>query len=234
MRPRDEARTRHRSRHLRGLSRLRDRVQGVERLVEGERRAFGLSAVRRRAVRRVVQPRAPLRGRRLSGEQDDQLSRCRACTAPTPTASPCVRPARRTSAPTASCSSIRTSAWAATCAPGRARTARASWTRSPGTMKKCTLCVDRIYDELLAAGGSAAGLRARLPDARAACSAISTTRIPAVSRVTAERGGFGLMPELGYAPVNRYLPPRAAAAGARARRDPRRCSSAAWRASRAR
>src|SRR6478672_1753777 len=29
-----------------------------------------------------------------------------------------------------------------------------------------------------------------------------------VSRVTAERGGFGLLPELGYAPVNRYLPPR--------------------------
>jgi hypothetical protein len=26
--------------------------------------------------------------------------------------------------------------------------------------------------------------------------------------VTAERGGFGLLPELGYAPVNRYLPPR--------------------------
>jgi Fe-S-cluster-containing dehydrogenase component len=29
-----------------------------------------------------------------------------------------------------------------------------------------------------------------------------------VSRLSAERGGFGLMPELGYAPVNRYLPPR--------------------------
>jgi len=26
--------------------------------------------------------------------------------------------------------------------------------------------------------------------------------------VTAERGGFGLLPELGYAPVSRYLPPR--------------------------
>ena len=29
-----------------------------------------------------------------------------------------------------------------------------------------------------------------------------------VSRVSAERGGFGLLSELGYAPVNRYLPPR--------------------------
>jgi Fe-S-cluster-containing dehydrogenase component len=29
-----------------------------------------------------------------------------------------------------------------------------------------------------------------------------------VSRLAAARGGFGLLPELGYAPVNRYLPPR--------------------------
>lgn len=29
-----------------------------------------------------------------------------------------------------------------------------------------------------------------------------------VSTLTAERGGFGLLPELGYKPVNRYLPPR--------------------------
>ena len=29
-----------------------------------------------------------------------------------------------------------------------------------------------------------------------------------MSKLTAERGGFGLLEELGYAPVNRYLPPR--------------------------
>ena len=29
-----------------------------------------------------------------------------------------------------------------------------------------------------------------------------------VSKLTAERGGFGLLEELGYKPVNRYLPPR--------------------------
>jgi hypothetical protein len=29
-----------------------------------------------------------------------------------------------------------------------------------------------------------------------------------VSKLVAERGGVGLMPELGYKPVNRYLPPR--------------------------
>jgi hypothetical protein len=31
-----------------------------------------------------------------------------------------------------------------------------------------------------------------------------------VSQLVAERGGFELMPELGYKPVNRYLPPRRA------------------------
>src|ERR671915_492415 len=30
-----------------------------------------------------------------------------------------------------------------------------------------------------------------------------------VSRLVAERGGYDLMPEMGYAPTNKYLPPRA-------------------------
>jgi hypothetical protein len=30
----------------------------------------------------------------------------------------------------------------------------------------------------------------------------------AVSRLVAERDGYALMPEFGYKPVNRYLPPR--------------------------
>jgi Fe-S-cluster-containing dehydrogenase component len=30
-----------------------------------------------------------------------------------------------------------------------------------------------------------------------------------VSRLVAERGGFDLLPEMGYKPVNKYLPPRA-------------------------
>ena len=34
-----------------------------------------------------------------------------------------------------------------------------------------------------------------------------------VSRLVAERGGVALMPELGYQPVNRYLPPRPRRAG---------------------
>jgi Fe-S-cluster-containing dehydrogenase component len=35
----------------------------------------------------------------------------------------------------------------------------------------------------------------------------------AVSKLVAERGGVALMPELGYQPVNRYLPPRPRRAG---------------------
>jgi sulfite dehydrogenase (quinone) subunit SoeB len=75
------------------------------------------------------------------------------------------------------------------------------------TMKKCTLCVDRIYDELLPP-----------EDRQPACVLACPTHARMfgdfddptsdVSQATAERGGFGLMPDLGYDPVNRYLPPR--------------------------
>lgn len=76
-----------------------------------------------------------------------------------------------------------------------------------GVMKKCTLCVDRIYNE-------------NLPEAERepACVQVCPTRArhfgdlgdpeSDVSKLVAERGGVALMPELGYAPVNRYLPPR--------------------------
>ena len=76
-----------------------------------------------------------------------------------------------------------------------------------GVMKKCTLCVDRIYNE-------------NLPEAERepACVQVCPTRArhfgdlgdpeSKVSKLVAERGGAALMPDLGYAPVNRYLPPR--------------------------
>ena len=78
-----------------------------------------------------------------------------------------------------------------------------------GTVKKCTLCVDRVHDE-------------RLPDheRQPACVLACPTHArhygdfddpdSKVSQLTRERGGFGLLEELGYKPVNRYLPPRAA------------------------
>ena len=74
-------------------------------------------------------------------------------------------------------------------------------------MKKCTLCVDRIYN-------------ANLPpeDREPAC--VRTCPAGArhfgdlgdpdsdVSQLVAARGGYDLMPDLGTKPVNKYLPPR--------------------------
>ena len=74
-------------------------------------------------------------------------------------------------------------------------------------MKKCTLCVDRIYDETLA-------IEDRQPSCVLTCPAHARwfgdfdDPDSQVSRITRERGGFGLMPELGYNPTNQYLPPR--------------------------
>jgi sulfite dehydrogenase (quinone) subunit SoeB len=89
-----------------------------------------------------------------------------------------------------------------------------------GVMKKCTLCIDRIYNQHLEA-----------EDRQPACVRACPTgarhfgdlgdRDSAVSRLVGERGGYDLLPELGYRPVNKYLPlrqrdgalPTAAAAG---------------------
>ena len=81
-----------------------------------------------------------------------------------------------------------------------------------GVMKKCTLCIDRIYNENLEEVD-------RVP----AC--VSTCPVNArhfgdlgdpnsdVSRMVEDRGGYDLMPELQYAPVNKYLPPRPKSTG---------------------
>jgi sulfite dehydrogenase (quinone) subunit SoeB len=77
-----------------------------------------------------------------------------------------------------------------------------------GTMKKCTLCVDRIYDTTLPE-------EEREPACVLACPTHARhfgdfgDPDSKVSQMTRERGGFGLLSELGYAPVNQYLPPRA-------------------------
>jgi len=77
-----------------------------------------------------------------------------------------------------------------------------------GVMKKCTLCIDRIYNEHLAAED-------RIPACVRACPTgarhFGDLGDPNsdVSRLVAERGGFDLLPEFGYRPVNKYLPPRA-------------------------
>lgn len=76
-----------------------------------------------------------------------------------------------------------------------------------GVMKKCTLCVDRIYNE-------------NLPEEDRQPACVRTCPAGArhfgdlgdpdsdVSRLVAERGGMDLMPEQDTKPVNKYLPPR--------------------------
>lgn len=74
-------------------------------------------------------------------------------------------------------------------------------------MKKCTLCVDRIYNEHLPEED-------RVPACVRSCPANArhfgdfADPQSDVSRMTAERGGFDLMPEMATKPVNKYLPPR--------------------------
>lgn len=88
-----------------------------------------------------------------------------------------------------------------------------------GVMKKCTLCVDRLYNENLVEA-----------EREPACVQACPTRArhfgdlgdagSAVSKLVAERGGVDLMPELGYRPTNKYLPPRPRRAGPPAVAEP--------------
>ncbi|MBT4890402.1 MAG: 4Fe-4S dicluster domain-containing protein [Rhodospirillales bacterium] len=76
-----------------------------------------------------------------------------------------------------------------------------------GVMKKCTLCIDRIYNT-------------NLPESERVPACVSTCPTGArhfgdlgdpnsdVSKLVAERGELNLMGDLGYKPTNKYLPPR--------------------------
>ncbi|MEN0088745.1 MAG: 4Fe-4S dicluster domain-containing protein [Pseudomonadota bacterium] len=74
-------------------------------------------------------------------------------------------------------------------------------------MKKCTLCVDRIYNDNIPEED-------RVPACVKTCPAearhFGDLADPSsdVSILVAERGGVDLMPEQGTKPVNKYLPPR--------------------------
>ena len=76
-----------------------------------------------------------------------------------------------------------------------------------GVMKKCTLCVDRIYNENIPA-------EERKPACVNACPAgarhFGDLADPdsSVSKLVEERGAQDPLAELGYHPVNKYLPPR--------------------------
>ncbi len=76
-----------------------------------------------------------------------------------------------------------------------------------GVMRKCTLCIDRIYNENLEA-----------EDRKPACVRACPTGArhfgdlgdpeSAVSQLVKDRQGYDLFPEMGYKPMNKYLPPR--------------------------
>lgn len=74
-------------------------------------------------------------------------------------------------------------------------------------MKKCTLCVDRIYNDNIPEED-------RVPACVKTCPAHArhfgdlADPDSEVSQLVAERGGMDLMPELSYRPTNKYLPPR--------------------------
>ena len=76
-----------------------------------------------------------------------------------------------------------------------------------GVMKKCTLCVDKIYNENLEEVD-------RVPACVSTCPANARhfgdlgDPTSEVSRMVEARGGYDLMPEMGYKPTNKYLPPR--------------------------
>ncbi len=76
-----------------------------------------------------------------------------------------------------------------------------------GVMKKCTLCIDRIYNEELQEID-------RQPACVRTCPAGArhfgdfADPDSSVSVLVRERGGYDLMPEQGNKPVNKYLPPR--------------------------
>ncbi|MEM7070371.1 MAG: 4Fe-4S dicluster domain-containing protein [Pseudomonadota bacterium] len=77
-----------------------------------------------------------------------------------------------------------------------------------GVMKKCTLCVDRLYNENI-------DEQERKPACVLACPTGARhfgdfgDEKSEISTLSKDRGGFGLLEEFGYKPVNQYLPPRA-------------------------
>ena len=79
---------------------------------------------------------------------------------------------------------------------------------SSGTMKKCTLCVDRIYDQQLAPEDRQPACVLACPTHARVFGDLDDPESEAAQLVR-EREGFQMLPELGYQPVNRYLPPRA-------------------------
>lgn len=76
-----------------------------------------------------------------------------------------------------------------------------------GVMKKCTLCVDRIYSEDLPEEDRIPACVRTCPSSARHFGDLADPESE-VSLLVAARGGYDLMPEQGTRPVNKYLPPR--------------------------
>ena len=76
-----------------------------------------------------------------------------------------------------------------------------------GIMKKCTLCVDRIYNENLPEEDQIPACVRTCPAGARHFGDLGDPESE-VSKLVQEREGFDLMPELATKPVNKYLPPR--------------------------
>ena len=76
-----------------------------------------------------------------------------------------------------------------------------------GVMQKCTLCVDRIYNETLPEADREPACVRTCPTGARHFGDLADPR-SSVSRLVAERGGYDLMPEMATRPTNQYLPPR--------------------------
>ena len=74
-------------------------------------------------------------------------------------------------------------------------------------MKKCTLCVDRIYNEHLEVEDQVPACVRTCPTSARHFGDLGDPSSD-VSKLVAARGGFDLMPEQETRPVNKYLPPR--------------------------
>ncbi len=78
-----------------------------------------------------------------------------------------------------------------------------------GVMRKCTLCIDRIYNEDLPEAEREPVCVATCPSRARHFGDLADPQSK-VSQLVKERGGVDLLAELGYRPTNKYLPPRKA------------------------
>lgn len=76
-----------------------------------------------------------------------------------------------------------------------------------GVMKKCTLCIDKIYNETLDVVDRVPACVSTCPTSARHFGDLGDPNSD-VSKLVRERGGYDLMPEMEYKPTNKYLPPR--------------------------